>query len=160
MTAHLVTLLFLLLLAACTAGEEAAPTLSGSNPATAAPAPPTPDATLISLGEDVYSEACASCHGANLEGEPGWKQPNPDNSFRAPPHDATGHTWHHGDRVLREAVLQGGERLGKFGISNMPAYAGTLSELEIEAVLTYINSTWPEEIRSMQWERTLTDPGP
>lgn len=89
-----------------------------------------------------------------------WKSRNADGSFRAPPHDDSGHTWHHNDRVLREAVLHGGQRLGTLGTSNMPAYAGVLTDDEVEAVLTYIKSTWPEDIRAIQWEQTVNDPGP
>ncbi|MDT8304533.1 MAG: cytochrome c [Anaerolineae bacterium] len=162
MNVRLLTLLLLLLVSGCAAGEEATPAPDTTIPVvdSDSSAPPTPDAALVSLGEEVYTRACASCHGDNLEGEADWKEPNPDNSLRAPPHDATGHTWHHSDRVLREAILQGGERLGAFGTSNMPAFAETLSEREVDAVLAYIKSTWPEEIRNMQVGITLSDPGP
>ncbi|HSM58775.1 MAG TPA: cytochrome c [Candidatus Sulfomarinibacteraceae bacterium] len=112
------------------------------------------------LGETVYAQYCAECHGENLEGEVDWKPRNVDGSFRAPPHDESGHTWHHSDRVLREAILQGGQRLGTLGTSNMPAYAGVLTDDELEAVLTYIKSTWPEDVRAIQWEQSLNDPGP
>jgi mono/diheme cytochrome c family protein len=60
---------------------------------------------------------------------------------------------------LWEAILQGGTRLGNLGTSNMPAYAGVLSDDEVEAVLTYIKSTWPEDVRAIQWEQTVNDPG-
>ncbi|MDX1664047.1 MAG: c-type cytochrome [Candidatus Promineifilaceae bacterium] len=135
--------------------------LAGTPAAEAGPqALPTLDPQLVTLGEDVYQTYCAACHGAELEGQEDWKLPNPDGSFRAPPHDGTGHTWHHSDRVLREAILLGGERLGALGTSNMPAYQGVLSEREVEAVIAYIKSTWPEEIRRLQRDVTARDPGP
>jgi mono/diheme cytochrome c family protein len=91
-----------------------------------------------------------------LEGEPEWQGQNPDGSFRAPPHDAGGHTWHHGDRVLLEAIRLGGGRLPAEvgGTSAMPAFAAVLSDREIAAVLSFIKSAWPEEIRAVQWEMT------
>jgi cytochrome c5 len=31
------------------------------------------DAEQLALGREVYTDACASCHGANPEGQPNWK---------------------------------------------------------------------------------------
>lgn len=105
--------------------------------------------TVIAKGKAIYAANCASCHGANLEGEPNWQQPKPDLTMPAPPHDETGHTWHHTDRVLFE--------LTKFGLgkliknpdykTNMPIYDGVLADGEIIAVLSYIKSTWPKDVR-------------
>ena len=39
----------------------------------------------------------------------------------------------------------------------MPAYAHILTHNETAAVLDYIKSTWPEDIRRYQWERTLQE---
>lgn len=148
-------LIFLFLLSSCTmAGVEP------QTPTSAPSVPPTPDPSLIASGETIYAQHCAGCHGENLEGEAEWQLRNGDGSFRAPPHDASGHTWHHSDRVLRKAILQGGARLGSLGTSDMPAFAGVLTDEEVEAVLTYIKNTWPEDIRRMQWEQTTNDPGP
>lgn len=112
-------------------------------PAPEIPPLPTMGADQITLGQEVYVENCAECHGVNLEGESNWHQQNEDDSFRAPPHDADGHTWHHADRVLIESIELGGERLSDniAGFSDMPAFGGTLTEVEISAVLTYIKST-------------------
>jgi S-disulfanyl-L-cysteine oxidoreductase SoxD len=136
------------------------PTLSEIAGTPAATVPPLPalDAAEITLGQAVYETHCAACHGANLEGQPEWKTPNEDGSWRAPPHDATGHTWHHSDKVLLETIRLGGARLpANVGVSAMPAYADVLSEEEMTAVLTYIKSTWPEDIRTIQWEATVRD---
>ena len=32
------------------------------------------DLAIIELGESVYAQNCASCHGADLEGQANWKQ--------------------------------------------------------------------------------------
>jgi mono/diheme cytochrome c family protein len=111
----------------------------------------------VALGERVYQANCAACHGANLEGEPDWKVQNDDGSFRAPPHTADGHTWHHSDASLIDAIEKGGSRfdgLNIGGTSNMPAYADILSPEEIQAVLVFLKSQWPDEIRAQQEQRT------
>ena len=59
----------------------------------------TPEAADIAQGEDLYREYCAACHGADLEGQPDWRSAGPDGVLPAPPHDETGHTWHHPDGV-------------------------------------------------------------
>lgn len=127
--------------------------------AAATGSPPTPDPQLVEQGESIYALYCAACHGTNLEGEADWKTQNPDGSFRAPPHDAGGHTWHHSDAQLIDAVRRGGARLpaGVGGTSAMPAYDGILTDDEIVAVLSYIKISWPEEMRRYQWERTLQE---
>ncbi len=113
----------------------------------------------IALGKEVYAENCAECHGENLEGESNWKIQNEDDSFRSPPHDDTGHTWHHGDKVLIDSIELGGARLPDNigGFSNMPAFQDTLTEDEIKAVLNYIKSAWPDDIRAIQWGQTIRE---
>lgn len=152
MSARLCALvLLLLLLAAC--APAAAPGGSTAVP----PAPPPLDPAAVALGAQVYAAHCAACHGAALEGEANWKEQNPDGTWRSPPHDATGHTWHHADSVLLQAIRAGGARFAGEevgGVSLMPAFGDTLNEAEIAAVLAFIKSTWPEEIRAVQWQQT------
>ena len=109
------------------------------------------DAQLVALGRTVYAENCASCHGTSLEGQtPDWRSPGPDGRLPAPPHDETGHTWHHdGDTLFRLTKYGLAELLGPDSDyqSNMPAYEGVLSDEEILAVLSYIKSTWPADVR-------------
>ncbi|RMH47672.1 MAG: hypothetical protein D6686_12315 [Alphaproteobacteria bacterium] len=62
-------------------------------------------AAEIAEGRQLYAEFCASCHGANLEGQPDWQSPGPDGRLPAPPHDETGHSWHHGDALLIDYVF-------------------------------------------------------
>lgn len=136
------------------------PALLPTNPPVSEADLPAFDLGEIALGETVYAQECASCHGANLEGQPDWKNKNEDGSFRSPPHDETGHTWHHPDSVLLDSIRLGGERLGgtMTGMSNMPAFSQTLTDDEITAVLTYIKSTWSDDIRLTQWEQTKNQP--
>lgn len=104
---------------------------------------------VVALGATVYAANCATCHGANLEGEPNWQSRDSDGRLRAPPHDATGHTWHHdGDLLFRLTKYGPADVIGDPNYaSNMPAYQDVLSDDEIIAVLSYIKSTWPNHIR-------------
>ncbi|MFD1912618.1 MULTISPECIES: c-type cytochrome [Paracoccaceae] len=51
-------------------------------------------------GQQLYADNCASCHGASLEGQPDWRRRLDTGRMPAPPHDDSGHTWHHSDRML------------------------------------------------------------
>ena len=106
-------------------------------------------------GEEIYQTQCASCHGVYLEGEENWKANNADGSLKAPPHDATGHTWHHPDSYLINRIKNGTAGLdpGTQAKSNMPAYSSLLTDDEIVRVLDYIKDSWPDDIRASQ-ERT------
>jgi len=104
---------------------------------------------IVALGERIYGQDCASCHGAQLEGQPDWQRRLPNGRLPAPPHDASGHTWHHPDEVLFPITKNGPAAMAGEGYeSDMPAYAGILSDAEIIAVLSYIKSTWPPDIRA------------
>lgn len=103
---------------------------------------------LVSQGMVVYAEHCSSCHGANLEGEANWQEPLPDGGLRAPPHDATGHTWHHPDDMLFHYTRDGAAAFAPADfVSNMPAFGDRLDDDEIRAALAFIISRWPQEIR-------------
>jgi mono/diheme cytochrome c family protein len=105
----------------------------------------------VALGQQVYTARCASCHGPNLEGQPNWQQDLPTGGRPAPPHDETGHTWHHNDQSLFTTVKFGGQATAPEGYkSNMPAFGEVLSGEEIYAVLAYIKSTWSPDIQVAQ----------
>ena len=109
----------------------------------------------VARGKSVYAQHCASCHGANLEGQPNWQSKLPSGRMPAPPHDASGHTWHHPDSILF-GITKLGLVPGKYAppkyVSDMPAFGAQLSDAEIWAVLAYIKSAWPDEIRRAQAE--------
>ena len=151
-----------LVLAACQTAVSDKSTIYQQVPSMTAtptiPPPPALDAEEIAVGKRIYEEHCAACHGFALEGQPDWKTQNEDGTFKAPPHNADGHTWHHADTQLMESIKLGGTRLEGMnvgGTSPMPAYTDVLSDEEITAVLTYIKSIWPEDIRQLQWEVTV-----
>lgn len=111
------------------------------------------NAQLVAQGRVVYGQRCASCHGANLEGQPNWQDELPAGGRPAPPHDETGHTWHHVDTLLFEIVQKGPEASPIPGyVYRMPAFGEVLTDDEIWAVLAYIKSTWPADIQAAQEE--------
>jgi len=121
--------------------------------------PADPDnVAQVAHGKSVYDRLCASCHGVRLEGQPEWQERLPSGRMPAPPHDASGHTWHHPDSVLF-GITKHGLVPGKYAPpkyeSDMPAFGGPLSDDEIWAVLAYIKSSWPSDIRKAQHEMTL-----
>lgn len=110
-------------------------------------------------GAALYAENCASCHGATLEGQPDWRTPGPDGVLPAPPHDVTGHTWHHDTEMLLEYTLKGGqaalEARGVTGFrSGMPGFAEQLSEDQVLDILAFIRSNWPRQAQEVQRQRT------
>jgi len=116
------------------------------------------DSAQASRGAAIYAVNCATCHGAKGEGEPNWRVANPDGTYPAPPHDASGHTWHHSDRLLLELIRDGGARYESATFkSRMPAFGARLTEEEMRAVLEYLRSLWgPEELKQ-QAEATARD---
>ncbi len=74
----------------------------------------------------------------------------PDGRLPAPPHDPTGHTWHHSDKQLFDMTKFGTGALVRGYQSDMPGFADKLSDADIWAVLSYIESTWPADIRAKQ----------
>ncbi|MFP5378913.1 MAG: c-type cytochrome [Vicinamibacteria bacterium] len=122
------------------------------------------DSDTRRIGAAVYGNHCASCHGARGEGTPDWKTRGPDGRLPPPPHDSTGHTWHHADGLLYRIVEQGtagalGDTLhaSRYG---MPAFDSILTPREIHSVLTYLKAGWAPEQRRRQAEMSRSDPSP
>ncbi len=106
------------------------------------------DPTITARGAEVYAEACASCHGDALEGQPDWREKLPNGRLPAPPHDKTGHTWHHPDTDLFAVTKFGTAAFVGAGYeSDMPGYGNMLSDDDIVAVLSFIKASWPQEVR-------------
>ncbi|HJN22416.1 MAG TPA: cytochrome c [Rhodospirillales bacterium] len=109
------------------------------------------DGEMVAMGSQVYAAQCANCHGVNLEGQPDWRQRLPDGTLPAPPHDTSGHTWHHPDQMLFDYTKMGGGALAAPGFkSAMPGFGEVLSDREIWAVLAFIKSCWPATIQARQ----------
>ena len=110
------------------------------------------NARQVASGKAIYERECASCHGRNLEGQDAWRTRLPNGRMPAPPHDDTGHTWHHADDVLLGITKSGmalpyappGYR------SDMPAFGGRLSDRQILDVLAYVKSRWSPRMQDAQ----------
>lgn len=112
----------------------------------------------LANGKTLYTETCATCHGAQLQGQPNWQTPDENGIMPAPPHDASGHTWHHDNQLLFDYTWLGGQQTletrGVTGFaSNMPAFKDTLTQDDVWDILGYIRSTWPEHERRVQDSR-------
>jgi mono/diheme cytochrome c family protein len=109
------------------------------------------DEARIALGRSLYAVHCARCHGKNLEGQTDWQTRLPSGRLPAPPHDASGHTWHHPDHILIGITKDGLKPYAeKDYASDMPAFAKVLPDEEIAAIITFIKSTWPEREHEYQ----------
>ena len=116
------------------------------------------DQTLVMQGKAIYANNCATCHGASLQGQANWRERMPNGKLPAPPHDKSGHTWHHPDPMLIDMVKNGlvpGKTAPAGYVSDMPAYSAILSDDEIIAVLAYIKSAWPAKVLQAQKEVTF-----
>ena len=115
-------------------------------------APPPPDLNLskVVAGEKLYAQHCAACHMPDRSGDPNWKTPNDDGLFPPPPHDVTGHTWHHSDDLLLEIVTKGLDGVP----SGMPRFKGVLTDDDILSILEFFKSGWRDEERAFQWQVT------
>ena len=128
-----------LVLAACSG--VGTPTLTGTPISVTQPAstvraePASNPSENVAKGADLYVTNCQVCHG-DLRGPGG---------SGAPPHNQYGHTWHHPDAQLKDWVIN-----GKLGFSQMPAFKNILTDLELNAVLSYIRMSWTEDQRETQ----------
>lgn len=124
---------------------------------TAAPPVPVLDPDRVAHGESLYTQSCTRCHGANLEGAPDWKRRLPDGSLPPPPHDSSGHTWHHPDSLLVSIIANGGDPADN---SKMPAYKEKFHDDQIMAILEFMKSKWGSQEREFQWWITATQDRP
>ncbi len=108
------------------------------------------DPAMLQRGAQIYQAQCASCHGANLEGQANWRERGADGRLPAPPHDESGHTWHHPDDVLIRITKEGVAKAAGLPdyVSNMPAFGDSLSDADTVAVLSWIKSRWSSDIQA------------
>ncbi|HJT51403.1 MAG TPA: cytochrome c [Nitrosospira sp.] len=109
-------------------------------------------AEKIKRGEEVYRKNCANCHGPNGEATPGWRTPGPDGRYPPPPLDGSAHAWHHSTETLEKMIREGGP--------GMPAWAGKLTDQQIDDVIVWIKSLWPDEIYDIWYKEIENKPQP
>lgn len=113
------------------------------------------DSEQVALGESVYRQYCARCHGRHGEGDPNWRSRDADGMFPPPPLNGTGHAWHHPRQWLKQMILNGSDP----GRGKMPAWRGKLSEAEIEAVIEWFQSRWPDPVYAAWYENQQRNRG-
>lgn len=133
-----------LLLAACTEDKPAGPAAG----ATARADRPRVAPEVLARGEAVFKQNCAACHGARAEGAPQWQKRGPDGKYPAPPLNGTGHAWHHPTSALKATIRNGTVAIG----GSMPPWRDKLSEPDVEAVISWFQSHWPDEVHAA-WRR-------
>lgn len=112
------------------------------------------DPEKIKRGEDVYRKNCASCHGPNGEATPGWRIQGPDGRYPPPPLDGSAHAWHHSTETLEQMIREGSPAGG------MPAWDGKLTNQQIDDVIVWIKSLWPDEVYDIWYKEIENKPQP
>ena len=103
---------------------------------------------IISEGKVLYLANCATCHGVNLQGNPNWRSgTDKDGQSLPPPLNGTGHTWHHSPKVLHE-IIKYGLKIYDENYEGKMVGNENLTDKEIYSLLEYIESVWPEELRT------------
>ncbi len=100
------------------------------------------DFAQISRGGRLFQKNCAECHGTNAQGDANWRQRDADGMFPPPPLNGTGHAWHHPSTVLHNVIANGSPQ----GMGKMPAWRDKLSNEEIEAIIAWFQSKWPDQV--------------
>ncbi len=107
------------------------------------------DPEQVRQGEAVYRRHCATCHGERAQGAPDWRRRDADGFYPPPPLDGSGHAWHHPKAFLRERIRNGSPP----GEGRMPAWGERLREDEIEAVIEWFQSLWPDPVYAAWYDR-------
>jgi len=123
--------------------------------------PPVPSLApeRVARGAELYAANCGACHGPELQGASDWKRSLPDGSLPPPPHDSSGHTWHHPDGLLLDIIANGGNGGDPAYYSKMPAFHQELTPDEMRSILEFIKSKWGKDAREFQWWITVTSGG-
>ncbi len=87
----------------------------------------------LRLGETVYQENCAACHGERGEGHI---------QLDAPALDGTEHAWHHSDTQIIGLIRTGGQQ--------MPPVGANFTPEEVDAVIAYVKQWWTLQQRNAQ----------
>ena len=107
-------------------------------------------ALMVARGKIIYENNCISCHKVNLIGAENWKDLDEDGHRKAPPLNGTGHTWHHDDATLHNIIKYGLVKLVKNYEGKMLGFEDNLKDKDIDSVLSYIKSFWPDDVYQQQ----------
>ncbi len=148
----------LLLLAACSneEGAQLSKLPPAKKPVSQTPLPPSQppiqreqDFAKVMRGARLFKKACAACHGSQAEGAPAWSKRGADGKFPPPPLNGAGHGWHHPTNNLKGIISKGTIQIG----GSMPGWGANLSNDDIESIIAWLQSRWPDQIFEV-WART------
>ena len=105
-------------------------------------AEPLASESTIRLGEQLYMQSCAVCHGNRGEGHADVAQ--------APALNGDEHAWHHADGQLQEIILSGGVE--------MPSFQEVLTNQEVAAVIRYFQTMWRSDQLQAQQANSAQNP--
>lgn len=112
------------------------------------------DFAKVARGAKLYQMNCAECHGSQGQGAPDWRQRDAEGNFPPPPLNGTGHAWHHPRKMLHYVIANGSPG----GQGNMPAWGDELSDEEIDAIIAWFQSKWPDQVYAA-WHRMNSSKG-
>ena len=96
----------------------------------------------VDKGSSLFKQNCSSCHGVNAEGTLDWKKTDSNGKYPPPPLNGTAHAWHHSTELLKKTIQEGGAKLGGL----MPPFKEKLSDEDMDAVIAYFQSKWPDDV--------------
>lgn len=137
------------LVSACEQRQAATPPAPASAPAGPAL---VPSLAQLERGARLFQEHCAQCHGPEAQGHPDWATPG---VIAAPPLDGSGNEWKRSRAAMAQVILNGAER---DGVPVMPAWAGRLSEAEVDDIIAWYQALWPPEVYA-RWQQAHAGTG-
>ena len=126
----------LVVLVACSAGDQNAPTVSGR----------WYTQSKVDAGQSLYVTYCSVCHGADGNATADWRTPDANGKYPPPPLNGTAHTWHHSRALLNYTIENGGAEFNGL----MPSFADVLDEDQRLSIIAYLQAWWPDDIYA-QW---------
>ena len=110
------------------------------------------EGNAIQKGNELFKKHCSACHGDAAVGQDpsqpsgGWDE---NQKRLAPALNGTGHAWHHPPSLLYQYINEGSID----ETSPMPAFGNQLSKKDIQAIIAYFQSIWPDEIMNKYNDR-------
>lgn len=99
----------------------------------------------VDQGSLLYQRYCASCHGIRAQATPAWIKPDAAGFYPPPPLNGTAHAWHHPLPELKKTIKEG-------IAGRMPAWKETLNDQQVDAVIAWFQSLWPDQGYQL-WQR-------
>lgn len=111
---------------------------------------------LIRQGQVLFRRHCATCHGEHAQGDPEWRHRLADGTWPPPPLNGSGHAWHHSMDKLRAMINDGSQATGDGApVGNMPAWRDRLTDEDVDAIIAWFQSLWPDPVYALWYEQQV-----